>query len=148
MCSCQFQCGELSCDEKRRQFGDFYKLDYNGQSAFLAKACIKVGEVNRRRVSEDISKRHCTVQYFIPRKDNNVRVCRKTLCAIFNVTPRRVQILVDKIKFDKTLSDGRGLHGNHPHKVTDETKDLIRQQIRLFHCRKTITLALRVKKIA
>lgn len=114
-----------------QHFSDFYKLDYNGQSSFLAKACIKVGEVNRRRVSEDISKRHCTPHYFIPRKDSNVRVCRKTLCAIFNITPRRVQMLLEKLKFDKTLSDGRGLH-NHHRTVTDDTKDIIRQHISSF----------------
>lgn len=132
MCSCAFQCGELRNEEKRMHFIEFYKLDYNSQSAFLAKACIKVGDVNRRRVSEVFSRRHCTPQYFIPRKDTNVRVCRKTLCDVFNITPRRVQMLLEKIKFDKPLTDGRGLHDNRPNRVSDETRELIKQHISSF----------------
>lgn len=132
MCSCQFQCGELNHKEKTEQFSEFYKLDYNSQSVFLANTCIKVGEVKRRRVSEDISNRHCTAQYFFPRIDSSMRICRKMLCAIYRITPRRVQLLLDKIKFNKPLSDGRGLHGNHPHTITDETKELIKQHISSF----------------
>ncbi|KAG8251293.1 hypothetical protein J6590_082452 [Homalodisca vitripennis] len=72
VCSCQFQCGELTHDEKKKQFVEFYKLNYNKQRAFLANACTKVVGIARRRVSdEDISSRHCTAQYFIPRRDAN-----------------------------------------------------------------------------
>ncbi|KAG8299556.1 hypothetical protein J6590_097880 [Homalodisca vitripennis] len=32
VCSCQFQCGKLTHDEKKMQFVEFYKLDYNKQT--------------------------------------------------------------------------------------------------------------------
>lgn len=132
VCSCQFQCSELTYEEIMQHFTNFYKLDYNNQSQFLANSCIMVGEVKRRRASEDVSQRHCTAEYYIPRKDRLLRVCRKTLCNVFTITPRRVQWLVGKIKFDQPLTDDRGTHKNRPHKVKDDTKELVKQHIQSF----------------
>lgn len=111
-------------------FKNFYEKDYNAQTSLLA-LCIKVVDINRRRVSENVSTRHCTMEYYIPKKDSNIRICQKTLCKILKVTPRRIQILVEKIKFDKPLTDSRGLHGNHT-KISDETKEVIRNHISSF----------------
>ncbi|KAG8305665.1 hypothetical protein J6590_065586 [Homalodisca vitripennis] len=50
VCSCQFQCGELTHDEKKKLLVEFYKLDYNKQTPFLANACTKVVNIARRRI--------------------------------------------------------------------------------------------------
>lgn len=105
-------------------------MDYNGQTRFLA-SCIKVVDVNRRRVSEDISTRHCTVEYYFPKKEANIRICQKTICNTLKITRRRIQILVDKIKFNKPLTDSRGLHSNH-NKISDETREQIKNHISSF----------------
>lgn len=91
-----------------------------------------IGEVKRRRVSEDCSTRHCTVQYYIKTNDSVFKVCQKTLCDIYKITPRRVQILVDKIKFNKPMNDGRGTHENRPNKIPDENKDLVMSHVASF----------------
>ncbi|KAG8307935.1 hypothetical protein J6590_006911 [Homalodisca vitripennis] len=127
-CSCKFQCGQLNHEEILQHFKNFHGLSYNSQTAFLANSCIKVVDINRHTVSEDISKRHCTVEYYLPRTDSNIRICQKAICHIFKITPRRIQMLVDKIKFNTPLSDCRGSHGKHGH-VSEETKELIKQHI-------------------
>lgn len=110
-CRCQFYgCRELTLEEMLRYFKEFYESDYNGQTSFLAKACIKVVNIKRQRVSAEISKRHCTVQYYLPTTESDHRICQKTLCEVFKITPRRVQMLVEKIKLNKQLRDGRGLY--------------------------------------
>ena len=71
----------MTHEEELKLFKDFLYMDYNEQTSFLA-SCIKVVDINRRRVSEDVSNRHCTVEYYIPRKDKNIRVCQKTMSKI------------------------------------------------------------------
>lgn len=93
VCNCQFQCREIEHDDMLQMFKEFYKLDYNGQTTHLAELCLKVVEVNRRRVSECTSKRQCTIQYFVKIDDSSVRICKKTLCHIYQITPRRIQML-------------------------------------------------------
>lgn len=133
ICRCNFECGELlDLEEKLSLFQKFHQLNYNGQTRFLASSCLKIGDIRRRRVEEDISRRTCSVEYFIPREDGNLRVCRKTLCNIYQITPRRLQILQDKIKFKKNLDDSRGLHDNRKNKIPDETKELVKNHISSF----------------
>lgn len=130
---CKFQCGEIDHEEKLQQFQDFYQLNYNNQTLFLRNVCIKLVDVARRRVNEDISRRHCSFKYFIfSKKNGEVPICQKTLCNIFKITPRRIQMLQEKIKFNRSLGDKRGLHGKQRNKIADETKQLIRQHISSF----------------
>lgn len=132
VCRCQFQCGEIEHEDKVQLFQEFYKLDYNAQTLFLKEVCLTVGDVKRRRVRENCSTRHCTIQYNIKTNESIYRVCQKTLCAIYKVTPRRLQILLEKIKYNKPLNDGRGAHKNRPNKVPDENKDLVKDHIASF----------------
>lgn len=74
----------------------------------------------------------CSVEYFVPRESGNLRVCQKTLCNVYQITPRRLQILQEKIKFNKPLDDNRGLHDNRPNKVPNETKELVKNHISMF----------------
>lgn len=80
------------------------------------KSCL-----NRWRVSGGISRRLCTIKYYIPRKYSNFRVCQKTLCNVFKTSPCRLQILQDKIQFKKPLIDKCGLHSNRSNKLSDQT---------------------------
>lgn len=92
-----------------------------------------VGDVKRRRVSENCSSRHFTLQYYIKTNESVYKVCQKTLCEIYKITPRRLQIIHDKIKLNKPLNDGRGTHKNRPNKIPDENKDLVKGHIASFH---------------
>ena len=57
---------------------------------------------------------------------------KKTLCNIFQITPRRLQILQQKIKFKKPLKDKRGIHDNRKNKVSHETRELVKSHISSF----------------
>lgn len=85
-----------------------------------------VGDVKRRRASENRSTRRYTMQYHIKNNESLYTVCQKTLCDIYKITPCRLQILQDKIKFKKPLNNARGTHDNRPNKIPDENKDLIK----------------------
>lgn len=110
----------------------FYKKTYNEQTIFL-ESCLDLCEPKRRVVQEAVSKRQCTVKYFLcispPTK---IQVCQKTLCNILAITRRRIQILVEKLKQKNPLEDQRGLHNNRPHKTTDSVIQSIKNHIESF----------------
>lgn len=111
---------------------EFYKLDYNGQSLFLSKS-MEISEPIKRRGqnTEATSRRKCTFRYYLTIEGKHVEICLKTLCDTVNVTPRRIQILQDKLKVGITSpSDGRGKHSNRPHAIKDSVKDEVREHIK------------------
>lgn len=131
-CKCKYTgCRNISQDEKLNYFTAFYEKTYNEQTLFL-KSCIEVKEPNRRRVEESISKRQCTVKYFLTVNKERMQVCQKHLCHILSTTRRRLQILVSKIKFDQPLEDQRGLHLNRPHRMQENDIETVKSHIRSF----------------
>ncbi|CAH1997534.1 unnamed protein product [Acanthoscelides obtectus] len=109
-------------------FQKFRKLHYDGQSQYLSQI-ISLQEPKRRRVEENISRRHCTVKYSI----NGTQVCRGTVCYIFSITPRRLQWLIGKLKANmNNLQDQRGKHLNRPKKLKNMDVGLISDHIRSF----------------
>ncbi|CAH2019861.1 unnamed protein product [Acanthoscelides obtectus] len=109
-------------------FQKFRKLHYDGQSQYLSQI-ISLQEPKRRRVEENISRRHCTVKYSI----NGTQVCRGTVCYIFSITPRRLQWLIGKLKANmNNLQDQRGKHLNSPKKLKNMDVGLISDHIRSF----------------
>lgn len=107
-------------------------MNYDNQSHFLASQCLDVSEVKRRYTKENISRRHCSVTYYIPVENGKIRICQKTLCDILKITARRLQILQKKIKFNKSLTDKRGKHCNRPHKISENVIALIKSHIESF----------------
>lgn len=89
-------------------------------------------EPKRRKVPENLSRRQCTVTYHMPLHDKTERVCQKTLCDTLKVTPRRLNILVHKLKNNETLYDKRGIHKNRPHAIKDQVREDIREHISSF----------------
>lgn len=77
-------------------------------------------------------RRKCTVFYFLPVDNDKVRVCQKTITDTLKVTPRRIQILVEKLKNGMDIKDLRGRHTNRPHAVPENVKQLIREHISSF----------------
>lgn len=101
----------------------------------LCQQCLDVVDIKRRYVSEDVSRRHCTVKYYLPvqlRAGHKVPICQKMLCYILKITPRRLQKLQEKIKYNKPLEDGRGKHLNRPNAIPDNVKNQIRMHIESF----------------
>lgn len=89
-------------------------------------------EPKRRRVAEEVSTRHCTVKYSLMTKNGWFNVCQKYLFNVLSITRRRLQLLVNKIKFNKNISDQRGLHLNRPHKISDFYIDTVKSHILSF----------------
>nr|CAH7751840.1 unnamed protein product [Callosobruchus chinensis] len=118
-CQCRRGCDSQDLIGKHMQlFRMFRGLNYNEQKPVPA----------RRKVAEAISRRQCTVKYYV----ENVKVCQKTICNIFGVTSRRIQYLNNKIKEGRDLIDYRGKHVNCPNKMTETDIEKICQHIRPF----------------
>lgn len=101
---------------------------------FFHHNAIVLDEPKRRVKDEAISRRQCNVRYYLPSENGQerVRVCQKTICNIFSITPRRLQILMEKLKQTKKVTDGRGLHKNRPHAITDASIAKVRERISSF----------------
>ncbi|KAJ4425422.1 hypothetical protein ANN_28037 [Periplaneta americana] len=122
---------------KMKLFDEFYVFYYNGQSQFLYK-CIQIMDPVKRRGnnSDETSRRKCTFRYFTTVDHKQIEVCMKTLCDIFSVTARRLQVLQGKMKEGIQIpTDKRGKHTNRPHAVSDQLRDMIKVQSELHHCK-------------
>lgn len=131
VCKCKTtKCDTIQHDVILDLYEKFYKLNHSQQTEYLIRECIVLCDVNRRVVSENISRRHCTFKYFLKSGPEKVQICLKTLCNVFSITPRRVQMVQEKMKqVDVSTSDMRGKHTNRPHKISNDIKDLIREHI-------------------
>lgn len=93
---------------------------------------MEISEPARRRVEEATSQRHCTVKYRLNIDKKSIQVCQKHIISIFNVTKRRIQMIIEKLKSGKNLNDLRGKHSNRPHKIKDDDITLAKQHIASF----------------
>jgi hypothetical protein len=88
-----------------KNFGDLITMNDHD---FYHKLCHYKSQICRRTVAENISRRQCTVKYTV----NNENVCKKTVCKIFEITQRRIQCLLDKMKCKRNVEDQIGKHEN------------------------------------
>ncbi|KAF6212289.1 hypothetical protein GE061_012811 [Apolygus lucorum] len=65
VCRCSYSCGNITVEDKFRWFHEYYTMDFNGQSEFLASKCMRLMDVKRKR-REMSSRRQCSVAYFLP----------------------------------------------------------------------------------
>ncbi|XP_077287415.1 uncharacterized protein LOC143912106 isoform X1 [Arctopsyche grandis] len=130
-CNCRYpECRKISIEEKKTFFENFYKLNYDEQSQFL-KGCIEIKKPRRRTVPEETSRRHCSVKYTV-QLNERVQVCQKSLCNMLDITKRRLEILLQKIKDGDNIRDQRGKHLNRPHKISDEDSTFNVKSDRIF----------------
>ena len=118
---------ELLVGKHTRLFNKFRELTYDCQSQFLCQV-ISLQKPQRRRVQEEISRRHCTVKYTL----DEVQICKAALCYIFSITQRRVQYLINKLKYNADVYDQRGKHTNRPRKVAVSDYEKVCEHIKSF----------------
>lgn len=83
----------------------------------------------RHNKTDKTSRKSASFDYKIDDKP----VCLKTVVNTFAVTPRRIQILQNKIKDGQIIpKDERGIHTNRPHAKDNNVRDLIRAHIDSF----------------
>lgn len=110
-------------------FTNLYKMDFNGQTAFLIK-CMDARKPKRTK-HPGISRKQTTFDYYIYTVKK--KVCKKTFADIFGLSHKRIQVLQHKIKQGNFPPvDGRGRHSNKPSRIDDETKEKIRNHIKSF----------------
>lgn len=84
----------MSLEQKLKLFSEFYKLDEKSQGTYLLGLIQTVGIQRRRHGQYDSpaeSRRQCTVFYQIPNNDGKlVQVCKKTFCAVFSLSDKKV----------------------------------------------------------
>lgn len=131
MCKCKTtKCNSLEHAAMLTLFNKFYTLSHSRQTEYLMQECIVLCDVNHRVVAENISRRHCTFKYYIKSTAVKLHVCLTTLCNIFAITPRHVQMIQNKMKqTDVCTNDMRGKHMNRPHAIPNDIKNLIREHI-------------------
>lgn len=135
-CKCKFSCSCISTETRVQLFRTFYDAgNYSTQQAYL-RGYIRPTLIARRRNGTygeniDASRRQRSFKYMLPlRGGSEVQVCKKTFCATFGVTPRRVQLLADKIiEGNVSVNDKRG--GFRP-KKNHAWKEKISNHIRSF----------------
>nr|CAD7257264.1 unnamed protein product [Timema shepardi] len=123
-------CVDLNLATVRSLHSQFYSACYNEQTLLLLR-CLTIREPQNRRSgkTDATSRKHASFDFNVNGKD----VCLKTLCNTFSVTPRRIQILQDKLKGGEFVpKDKRGIHLNRPHAKDFNTKQLIRDHINSF----------------
>lgn len=89
-------------------------------------------DIKRHVRPENISKRHCSFKYNLAFNGKRYDVCQKTICAIYCVTPRRIQLLQEKLKNGHSTEDKRGKHFNRPHKIQQNLRNMIIEHITSF----------------
>ncbi|XP_044756342.1 uncharacterized protein LOC123314937 [Coccinella septempunctata] len=128
--SCRKDCGNLRIQKVRDIFTKFYDISYDEQSLVLLRY-ISLQEPIRRRpgITDSSSRRLATFKY----KIENVDVCKKTFCNVFQISLRRVDTLQTKLKNgDLSPKDRRGCHTNRPHTLDNNVRNLIKSHIGNF----------------
>lgn len=132
---CKQHCRKSGCNSLRLQsvrtlHQQFYELTYDEQTLFLMRFISIRNPIRRRPGKTDqTSMRLAAFDYNVDGK----AVCQKTLCNVFCLTPRRIQILQEKIKNGEVApKDKRGKHFNRPHAIDADARKMIRDHIKSF----------------
>lgn len=135
-CKCAFSCKAISLEYRKQLFEEFYDLsDYNKQQQYLLRL-IHPQLIKRRRYGtydhpSESRRQHSFAYFLLLRGGSEVRICLKTFCDTFGVTPRRVQLCGEKIlKGDMVGSDKRG--GARKNAENIEWSEKIIQHIKSF----------------
>ncbi|XP_033214224.1 uncharacterized protein LOC117171230 [Belonocnema kinseyi] len=124
VCKCSHQCNKLTIEEKLTIFNLYHQKTYDQQSEYIVYHCMSIPELQR-----NVDK--VTFLYKLQLGPKIVKVCKKMLCYVLGVTPKRIKILQNKMKnADKQmdLSDHRGKH-NRLNKVSEDPIEKIRAHI-------------------
>lgn len=123
-------------DYRKTLFEEFYNLaDYNKQQQYLQRL-IHPQMIQRRRNGRydhpnESRRQHSFAYYLILRGGSEVRVCLKTFCNTFGITPRRVQICGEKIlNGEMDATDKRG--GSRTNQRNYEWNEKIIKHIKTF----------------
>ncbi|XP_063226904.1 uncharacterized protein LOC134533326 [Bacillus rossius redtenbacheri] len=123
-CKCIRKCHSLvSTATRNEEFNKFWKLgDYNSQNMYIG-ACVKeVGK--KRQYTSSTSKRNFSRVYTI----RTIPVCRETFTETFQISSKRVNTALCKLRSDDLL-DKRGKKQGGLNKVSDKKMEEVMAQI-------------------
>lgn len=146
-CFCKrFKCfSTISAPERHRLIREFNDLgETNSQNSFLA-GLITVLPVMRRRPRKNEEEARTNSASFSYRvricedgKINDVPVCVKAFASLHGITQRRVRYVRESLAaHGKAPIDMRGKHDVRPHKLSDETKQMVKDFILSLKSRKS-----------
>lgn len=130
---CRFKCTQsISCEERESLFAEFYTRDVNQKNLILFNS-INRAPVKRHR-PEAVNKKSNSYQYAVKLLGRNVRVCKRALCAIYQISCKKLEIIQRKMNSGEAApsNDRRGRHDNRPAKTVDQVLEKIRNHINSF----------------
>lgn len=141
-CNCRNKCFEkLQVSDIQKIIRDFNALaDWNAQSSHLA-GLITVQLISRRRSRKNEDDAQChdaSFSYRVKQTAEDGRigdfvVCQKAFLSLHGITKKRLQTIQRSLKFSGLApTDGRGKHGNRPHKLSTGTHDKVIEHIKSF----------------
>ncbi|XP_051173826.1 uncharacterized protein LOC127289748 isoform X2 [Leptopilina boulardi] len=97
ICKCSHQCHKLTFEDKQNLFNLFNKKTFDEQSQYIVN-CMDLIETKKKKIDKTISQRQAIFHYNLKIGLKIISVCQRTLCNVFGITQRRIQILQNKIK--------------------------------------------------
>ncbi|XP_062554040.1 uncharacterized protein LOC134219336 [Armigeres subalbatus] len=131
-CNCmKRKCHEKFSDELREKLlKNLLLLTLSGQNQFLSNH-VTVTYVHRHRVVN--SRRVFTYKYYLPGDGGQIRVCLKMFLNTFNVTEKKIRVLVSKKVIGMGIAaDDRRLLNTNRCPISSEAKTYIEDHIKSF----------------
>ncbi|XP_065202599.1 uncharacterized protein LOC135832963 isoform X1 [Planococcus citri] len=127
---CNFECAKkVDTSSQQYLFEDFWKRGKSKQIQDLNLAsCLRWTAVKRRRTNAINRNRQNQWQYFIRLGAADVRVCRKFVANLYQVSEKRLRIIQLKITRGETsFQENRGRHTNRPHRTPENALLLMKE---------------------
>ncbi|XP_049790952.1 uncharacterized protein LOC126198565 [Schistocerca nitens] len=129
-CKCRRKCYKIVTEDVRNKlFDGYYSLkSHDEQNAYLF-GLIRKYDIARKRC-KDSDRRTCSYRYFVRHRGKEVQVCRLAFAHIHGISAHKIRILCQKQDQNVMYPrDGRGKHDNRPTKISDQTRNQIKEHI-------------------
>lgn len=134
-CNCKKACfNSIGNDELSVLLNEFNLLgSYDLQNVHLY-SLITATDVQRKRTSNEISRRSCTFIYNVKTNGKTVAVCRKAFLSIHGISIKRLKRLQKSSVSGHSTApmDRRGKHTNRPNKRDPSNVQSVKKHIELF----------------
>lgn len=121
---CPNQCNEFSENDRKSIFESYWSLNHQRQRDFLLNY-IDVHEIKRRRVKTE-SRKSLTRYYYLPKREDKLKVCRRFFMNTLDVTDKLLRYSeVNRSDIKTSKIDERGKHCPKNKTAADDVNTVI-----------------------